>query len=185
MGDTVPDEPLIFLKPPSSVVADGDAIIYPSISEMVSYEGELGLVVGTRSRHVKPEDATGILFGYTCIDDITARDLQRKDDQWARAKGFDTFCPVGPWITPRDEFDLAGARIRTFVDGDKKQDAPASDMAFSIADIIVFVTQFLTLEPGDLIATGTPPGVGSVLPGAEIRVEVDGVGVLQNKLIKG
>jgi 2-keto-4-pentenoate hydratase/2-oxohepta-3-ene-1,7-dioic acid hydratase in catechol pathway len=184
LGNPVPEEPLIFLKPPSALIADGDPIVYPALSQFVSFEGELALVVGRRARRVRREEASAILFGYTCLNDITARDLQKKDNQWARAKGFDTFCPAGPWIVPRAELDLAGVRVRSFVDGAKKQDAPVAGMIFPIDVIIAFVSEFLTLEPGDLIATGTPPGVGPLQPGSQVRVEVDGIGALENKVIR-
>ena len=130
-------------------------------------------------------DAASIIFGYTCVNDVTARDLQRKDEQWTRAKGFDTFCPVGPWIVPRDEVDLNAVRVTTTVDGVEKHHAPASDMLFSVGAIIAFVTEFLTLEPGDLIATGTPPGVGPLEIGSEVRVTIEGIGTLQNRVIGG
>jgi 2-keto-4-pentenoate hydratase/2-oxohepta-3-ene-1,7-dioic acid hydratase in catechol pathway len=185
LGNPVPEEPLIFYKPPSALLATGDSIVYPPLSQLVSYEGELGLVVGQRSRNVKPAEAENVIFGCTCVNDVTARDLQRKDKQWARAKGFDTFCPVGPWIVPREELELERLQIRTFVDGEKKQDAPVTDMIFAVNDIIAFITQFLTLEPGDLIATGTPPGVGPLAAGSQVRVEVDGIGVLQNTVVRG
>jgi 2-keto-4-pentenoate hydratase/2-oxohepta-3-ene-1,7-dioic acid hydratase in catechol pathway len=179
-GNPVPEEPIIFLKPPSSLLASGDSIIYPPLSELVSYEGELGVVIGRQSRHVKAEEAGNIIFGYTCINDVTARDLQRKDKQWTRAKGFDTFCPAGPWIVPREELELSRLRVRCYVNGEMKQDAPVTDMIFSVNDIIAFVTRFLTLERGDLIATGTPSGVGPLEPGWEVRVEVEGIGALRN-----
>jgi len=182
LGNEPPEEPIIFLKPPSSLIAHGDAIRYPSISQLVSYEGELGVVIGTRARHVKAADADSIIFGYTCVNDITARDLQRKDNQWTRAKGFDTFCPVGPWIVPRDEVDLNAVRVVTTVDGVEKQNAPVSDMIFSVGEIIAFVTEFLTLEPGDLIATGTPPGVGPLEIGSEVQVTLEGIGTLHNSV---
>jgi len=184
LGNPVPEEPLIFLKPPSALAAHGDAILYPPLSTAVSYEAELALVVGRRARRLKREQALEILFGYTCLNDVTARDLQKKDNQWTRAKGFDTFCPAGPWIVPRQEVDLEAVRVRSFVDGDKRQDAPTSEMIFPVDVIIAFVTEFLTLEAGDLIATGTPPGVGLVEPGALIRVEVEGVGALENRIIR-
>lgn len=184
LGNPVPAEPLIFLKPPSALIASGDPIVYPALSEWVSFEGELALVVGRRARRVARAEALDILFGYTCLNDVTARDLQRKDGQWARAKGFDTFCPAGPWIVPRAEFDPAGARVRTFVDGEKRQDGSVSEMIFPLDVIIAFVTEFLTLERGDLIATGTPPGVGALEPGSTVRVEVAGIGAIENRIIR-
>ncbi len=180
LGNEVPAEPTIFLKPPSSLIASGDVIVYPRLSQRLDYEGELGVVVGRRARNVKSSDAAAYILGYTCVNDVTARDLQRKDGQWTRGKGYDTFCPVGPCIVPRDEVDLAGLRVRTFVDGEKKQDASVTEMMFSVDDIIAYVSGFMTLEPGDLIATGTPSGVGPLQPGSQVRIEIDGVGVLEN-----
>jgi 2-keto-4-pentenoate hydratase/2-oxohepta-3-ene-1,7-dioic acid hydratase in catechol pathway len=183
LGNPVPSEPLIFLKPPSSLVASGEPIVYPAISELLSYEGELGVVMGKRARRVKAADVDEYIFGYTCVNDVTARDLQKKDGQWSRAKGFDTFCPVGPWIVPRAEVDMQRLRIRTLVDGEVKQDAPIHDMIFSVPVLIEHITRFMTLEPGDLIATGTPPGVGSMVAGNVVRVEIEGVGVLVNPVV--
>ena len=184
LGNPIPAEPLIFLKPPSSLINSGEPIVYPSISASVSYEGELGVVIGKRARHVKAADAEEYIFGYTCVNDVTARDLQKKDGQWARAKGFDTFCPVGPWIVPRREMRFDDLRVRTFLDGEKKQDAPVSDMIFSLGVLIEFVTRFLTLEAGDLLSTGTPPGVGPMLPGSVVRVEIEGIGTLENLVVR-
>jgi 2-keto-4-pentenoate hydratase/2-oxohepta-3-ene-1,7-dioic acid hydratase in catechol pathway len=174
---------MIFFKPPSSLIGSGDAIVLPKASERVDYEGELGVVIGKRARYVKKADASGYILGYTCVNDVSARDFQRKDNQWARGKGFDTFCPVGPCIVPRDEVDLSKLRVRTFLNGEKKQDAPITDMLFDVNVIIEFVTAFMTLEPGDLIATGTPSGVGPLQPGSKIRIEIEGVGVLENTAI--
>jgi 2-keto-4-pentenoate hydratase/2-oxohepta-3-ene-1,7-dioic acid hydratase in catechol pathway len=180
LGNPVPVEPLIFMKPVSSLIASGDTIVYPSLSQLVSYEGELGVIIGRQARRVKEEDAARYVFGYTCVNDVTARDLQKKDGQWTRGKGFDTFCPVGPWIVPAAEARFDDLRVRTYVDDALKQDSSVRDMIFSVNAIIAFVTGFMTLEPGDLIATGTPPGVGALEPGATVRVEIDGIGTLQN-----
>jgi 2-keto-4-pentenoate hydratase/2-oxohepta-3-ene-1,7-dioic acid hydratase in catechol pathway len=180
LGNEVPAEPTIFLKPPSSLVGSGGVIVYPRLSQRLDYEGELGVVIGRRARNVKSSDAASYILGYTCVNDVTARDLQRKDGQWTRGKGFDTFCPVGPCVVPRDEVDLTGLRVRTFVNGEKKQDAPISEMMFSVGDIIAYISGFMTLEPGDLIATGTPSGVGPMQSGSQVRIEIDGVGVLEN-----
>jgi 2-keto-4-pentenoate hydratase/2-oxohepta-3-ene-1,7-dioic acid hydratase in catechol pathway len=185
LGNPVPPEPIIFLKPPSSLIAAGDHIVYPSISKLVSYEGELGVVVGKRARNVKAEEAEDYIFGYTCVNDVTARDLQKADGQWTRGKGFDTFCPVGPWIVPRAQVVFDRLRVSTFLDGEKKQDGSVLDMIFPVPVIIAFVTQFMTLEPGDLIATGTPSGVGPMLPGSTVRVEIDGIGALENPVVQG
>lgn len=184
LGNPVPEEPIIFLKPPSSLIADGESIVYPSISQLVSFEGELAAVVGKRARNVSREDAGGIVFGYTCLNDVTARDLQKKDGQWMRGKGFDTFCPVGPWIVPRASLDLNTTRVQTYLDGVKKQDAPITDLIFPLDVVIAFITRFLTLEPGDLIATGTPPGVGPMQPGSEVSIVIEGIGTLRNKVVE-
>jgi 2-keto-4-pentenoate hydratase/2-oxohepta-3-ene-1,7-dioic acid hydratase in catechol pathway len=184
LGNEVPSEPLIFLKPPSSLIGDGDPVIYPRISQNVHFEGELGVVIGKRARHVSKSEATGYIRGYTCLNDITARDIQRKDVQFTRGKGFDTFCAVGPRLVRVGDFDVGNARITTRVDGVVKQDAPITDMIFGIDTIIAFVSECMTLEPGDLIATGTPPGVGPVQPGSLIEVEIPGIGTLRNRVIR-
>src|SRR5580658_1179388 len=183
LGNEVPAEPTIFLKPPSSLIASGDVIVYPRLSQRLDYEGELGVVIGRRARNVKSSDAAAYILGYTCVNDVTARDLQRKDGQWTRGKGFDTFCPVGPYIVPRDEVILKDLHVRTLVDGELKQDAGIREMIFSVNDIIAYISAFMTLEPGDLIATGTPSGVGPLQPGSRVRVEIEGVGVLENPVV--
>ena len=185
LGNDVPAEPMIFFKPPTSLIGPGDAIVYPAISQLVSYEGELGVVVGKRARHVKAANAGDYILGYTCVNDVTARDLQKKDGHFNRSKGFDTFCPVGPWIVPRDQVEAGKLRVRTILDGQTKQDAPVAGMVFSVETIIEYLTEFMTLEPGDLLATGTPPGVGPMLPGQVVRVEIDGVGALENPVVRG
>jgi 2-keto-4-pentenoate hydratase/2-oxohepta-3-ene-1,7-dioic acid hydratase in catechol pathway len=185
LGNEVPAEPLIFLKPPSSLIASGDSIVYPKLSQRVDHEAELGIVIGRRTRNVSEEDAWDAIYGYTCVNDVTARDLQKKDGQWTRGKGFDTFCAAGPWIVPRNEVDFASLRVRGIVDGAVRQDAPVSDMIFPVNVIIAYVAQFMTLEPGDLIATGTPSGVGPLQPGCTVEVDVAGVGVLRNSVVRG
>ncbi len=185
LGNEVPKEPLIFLKPPSSLIANGEPIVYPAITENLHFEGELGVVIGKRAKHVKAADAFGYIFGYTCVNDVTARDLQRRDGQWTRGKGCDTFCPVGPRVAPRDEVDFAQIRVRTLLNGVVKQDAPITDLIFPVDVIIEYVTQFMTLEPGDLIATGTPSGVGPMQPGDTVQVEIEGIGILRNPVIRG
>ena len=185
LGNAVPTEPLIFLKPPSSLIADGDSIVYPAISQNVNFEGELGVVIGKRAKNVPLEEAHEYVLGYTCVNDVTARDIQRKDVQFTRGKGFDTFCAVGPHVVPRHEVNLPSVRVRTLVDGEVKQDGPVTDMIFGLDVIIAFVTQCMTLEPGDLIATGTPPGVGPILPGCTVQVELTGIGTLRNPVVGG
>lgn len=184
LGNEAPSEPLIFLKPPSSLIASGDAIIYPTLSERVDFEGELGIVIGDRARNISREDALDYILGFTIVNDVTARDLQKKDGQWTRGKGFDTFCAVGPCVVSQDEVDFASLRVRTLVDGVVKQDGSVRDMIFPLDAIIAYITAFMTLEPGDLIATGTPPGVGPLTPGSTVRIEIDGIGVLENPVIK-
>jgi 2-keto-4-pentenoate hydratase/2-oxohepta-3-ene-1,7-dioic acid hydratase in catechol pathway len=185
MGNPPPAEPAIFLKPPSSLIASGDAIVYPALSQRVDFEGELGLIVGRRARNVGRGDALDYILGYTCLNDVTARDLQRSDTQWTRGKGFDTFCAVGPCLTPKEDVDYSKLRVRTLVDGQVKQDALVLEMLFPIEALIEYITAFMTLEPGDLIATGTPAGVGPLLPGSTVRVEIEGIGVLENPVVKG
>ncbi len=182
LGNAVPTEPLIFLKPPSSLIAHGDKIVYPALSSLVSYEAELGVIIGRRARNVRKQDWAAYVGGYTCVNDVTARDLQKKDGQWTRGKGFDTFCPVGQWAVPADEVSLHSLRVQAFLDGEKKQDGPVTDMIFDLGDILAYVSQFMTLEPGDLIATGTPPGVGAMGPGSSVRIVIDGVGALENPI---
>lgn len=184
LGNAVPAEPLIFLKPPSSLNAHLGAIVYPPISQLLSYEGEVGVVIGRRARGLTAANALECVAGYTIVNDVTARDLQKKDGQWTRGKGFDTFCPVGPWWVPKDEVDFDRLTVVTRVNGAIKQDAPVTDMIFSVGAILQFVTEFMTLEPGDLIATGTPPGVGPLEAGDRVEVEVTGLGVLANTVAR-
>ena len=184
MGNAIPTEPMIFMKPPSSLNAHGGDVIYPSLTNSVSYEGELGVIIGKRAWQVPKEDWAKYVLGYTLVNDVTARDLQKKDGQWTRGKGFDTFCPTGPWMVRKEEVDLLSLRVMSFVDGEKRQDAAVTDMIFDLPTVIHYITQFMTLEPGDLIATGTPPGVGIVEPGALLRVEIPGIGALENRLVK-
>ncbi len=183
-GNDVPAEPLIFLKPPSALAAHGDPVLYPSLSERVDHEAELGVVIGRRARNVKKGDADAYILGYTCINDVTARDLQFKDQQWTRSKSFDTFCPVGPWVVTRDEVAFDKIVVRALVDNEKKQEASIADMVFPVGEIIEYITRVMTLEPGDLIATGTPSGVSAMQPGSVVRVEVEGVGALENRVVK-
>ncbi len=183
-GNEVPPEPLIFLKPPSSLIASGDEIVYPTLSQRVDFEGELGVIVGRRARRVGKDEAMDYVLGYTCLNDVTARDLQRKDGQWTRGKGFDTFCAVGPWMVGRNDVPFENLRVRTYLNGELKQDGAVRDMMFSVSAIISFVSEFMTLEPGDLIATGTPPGVGPMEPGSKVHIEIEGIGTLRNTVVK-
>ena len=178
MGAEIPAEPLFFLKAPSAVIGPGEPIVIPKLSANVHFEGELAVVIGEECKRATLGDALEHVFGYTILNDVTARDLQRKDGQWSRAKSFDTFCPLGPWVDTG--FSPGGQRLITRVNGEVKQDCPLSDMAFSVADLIVYVSAAMTLLPGDVIATGTPAGVGRIVPGDTVSVEIEGLGVLEN-----
>jgi len=177
VGGDVPTEPLLFLKPPSSLLDPGGTIRLPRESTRVEHEAELGVVIGRRARHVRKEDALAYVFGYTCVGDITARDLQKKDGQWARAKGFDTFCPVGPWI--ETELDPSHLAIRCRVNENVRQDGTTANMIFDVPTLIAYASRMMTLEPGDLLVTGTPEGVGPLLSGDRLEIEVSGIGVLR------
>jgi 2-keto-4-pentenoate hydratase/2-oxohepta-3-ene-1,7-dioic acid hydratase in catechol pathway len=177
-GGEVPEEPLVFLKPSTSVSGPGDPIPLPRISNRVDYEGELAVVIGRIARNVRAEETFRYILGYTCGNDVTLRDLQKKDDQWARAKGFDGSCPLGPWV--ETELDPIDVHLETRVNGEVRQSASTSDMVFGVATNIEFVTEFMTLLPGDVIMTGTPEGVGKLEPGDKVEVVLDGIGVLMN-----
>ncbi|MBW1639474.1 fumarylacetoacetate hydrolase family protein [Microbacterium resistens] len=180
MGGVAPEEPLLFLKPNTSVIGPGDTIVRPALSERTEYEGELAVVIGRIAKNVRAENAADYVFGYTVGNDVTARDLQRKDGQWSRAKGFDTFCPLGPVI--ETEFDPSSATIRTSVNGQTRQQAPLTDMIHSVGAIIEYASAVFTLLPGDVIMTGTPAGVGTFEAGDSVEVEVSGIGVLRNSV---
>ncbi|QSJ15727.1 fumarylacetoacetate hydrolase family protein [Nostoc sp. UHCC 0702] len=179
MGTPVPSEPLIFLKPPTSIIASETEIKYPPQSQRVDYEGELALVIGDRACNCTPEEAQTKIWGYTIANDVTARDLQQKDGQWTRAKGFDTFCPLGPWIVRELN---PGARLQTFVNDDANpmQSACIDQMVFSCDFLVSYISQVMTLLPGDVILTGTPEGVGSLHRGDRVRIEIEGIGRLEN-----
>jgi 2-keto-4-pentenoate hydratase/2-oxohepta-3-ene-1,7-dioic acid hydratase in catechol pathway len=180
LGNEVPKEPLLFLKPPSSLCASGDTIQLPRSSERVEHEAEIGIVIGRRLRHASVAQARDAIFGVTCINDVTARDLQRRELQFTRAKGFDTFCPVGPWI--ETELDLRSIRVSGRVNGELRQHGHSQQMVFPILELLAFISSVMTLEPGDLIATGTPEGTGPLCTGDVVEVEVEGVGVLVNRV---
>ena len=184
LGSEVPPEPLVFLKPPSSVIGDGEAIVIPSWAGRVDYEGEIAVVIGRPGRRVSPADAWKHVGGIVPLNDVTARELQRKDGQWARAKGFDTFCPVGTPVPPGTG-DPLRLEVITRVNGQVRQQGRASDMAFPISYLIAYCSAFTTLEEGDLIATGTPEGVGPLSPGDVVEVEIPGVGGVQNPVVAG
>jgi len=184
LGSEVPEEPLMFLKPNTSVVGPGDPVFYPRQTSNLHYEGELAVVIGRICRDVPPEQATDVIHGYTIANDVTARDLQRSDGQWSRAKGFDSFCPLGPWV----ETDLdpahftAGVRVQTHLNGDLVQDGSTADMIFDIPSLVSHVSAAMTLLPGDVILTGTPEGVGPMEVGDEVEVSIAGLGSLTNTI---
>lgn len=179
MGGEAPAEPMLFLKPNTAVIGPNDAIVRPAQSERTDFEGELAVVIGRIAKNVSAENALDYVLGYTIGNDVTARDLQRSDGQWSRAKGFDTFCPLGPAI--ETDFDLGGgARVVTRVNGEVRQDGPISDMVHSVPDIIAYASAAFTLLPGDVILTGTPAGIGPFQAGDVVEVEITGLGVLRN-----
>ena len=180
LGNEVPAEPLLFLKPPSSLVANGDAIVLPTASERVEYEGEIGVVIGTRLRDADEATCIRAVAGIVALNDVTARDLQRRDSQWTRAKGFDTFCPVGS-VHP-GPVELASLEVVCRVNGAERQRGRSADMAFPIPVLLSYISRIMTLEPGDLVATGTPAGVGPLQPGDEVEVEVIGLSRVTNKV---
>ena len=181
LGNEVPERPLLFLKPPSVLIGDGETIALPSASAQVEHEGEIGVVIGRLLRKANPAEARAAVGGITCVNDVTARDLQKTDGQWTRAKGFDTFCPAGPviWAPPPD-FDLRTLEVFCRVNGSVRQSGRAGEMAFDIPTLLSYISGVMTLEPGDLVATGTPAGVGPLRHGDVVEVEIHGVGVLRN-----
>lgn len=183
-GHELPKDPLIFMKPPSSVIGPGEAIVYPPYwTQRVDYEAELALVIATRARRVKAADADAYILGYTCLNDVTARDLQRADGQWTRGKSFDTFCPIGPEIVRG--LDISKLAVACFLNGERKQCSTTESLIFKVPQIVEFVSHVMTLEPGDVIATGTPSGVGPVKPGDVVSVEIEAIGTLANPVAAG
>jgi len=177
----VPEQPLMFLKPPSTVIGPGEAIRLPALSSRVEHEAELAVVIGRRGYQISPERALDHVLGYTAANDVTARDLQRADAQWTRGKGFDTFCPLGPWI--ETELDLARVGIRCSVNGELRQQGRLAEMVFGVEQLVAYISQVMTLEPGDVILTGTPAGVGLLAHGDVVSVEIDGLGELSNPVL--
>ncbi len=178
----MPEEPLIFLKPQSTVIGTNDDIIYPSMSKWIEYEAELAVVIKDTTRHVPTTKALNHILGYTCANDVTARDLQKKDGQWTRAKGFDTFCPIGPYVvTDIEPYHLD---IELKLNGEVKQSSNTSNMHFKPEFLVSFISYVMTLCPSDVILTGTPPGVGPIVPGDELEITIEGIGTLRNKVIK-
>lgn len=179
-ADEAPEYPLIFLKPPSSIIGPGEMIVHPPQSQRVDYEAELGVVIGKRARNVSQDEAGDHIFGFTCVNDVTARDLQKKDGQWSRAKGFDTFCPVGPWIVT--ELNYGDVLVEGILNGEVKQSGRTSLMIFNIPFLVSYLSSVMTLNPGDLIPTGTPAGIAPMKSGDEIEVKIEGVGSLKNRM---
>lgn len=177
----VPEVPLLFLKPPSAVIGPGDKIVIPPQSEQVEHEAELVVVIGRRGRWIQPDEALEHVLGYTIGNDVTARDLQNRDSQWTRAKGFDTFCPLGPWI--QTDFDPADVVITLHVNGGLRQMASTRDMVFGVRQLIAFASSIMTLEPGDVLFTGTPAGVGKLVAGDVVKVSIEGLGELENRVV--
>ncbi|MEE1798843.1 fumarylacetoacetate hydrolase family protein [Streptomyces sp. NPDC059096] len=182
LGNAVPDAPFAFFKPTTSVIGSGDAIEYPSFSNEVHYEAELAVVIGRMCREVPRERVKDVIFGYTCANDVSARDIQKSEKQWARAKGFDTSCPLGPWV--ETELDPSDVTIQCTVNGEQRQLGRTSDMINSVEDLIVNISEAMTLLPGDVVLTGTPAGVGPLSVGDEVAVTIEGIGTLTNKVIK-
>ena len=180
LGMAVPEDPILFLKPPTSLIGPDAAIIWPSMSQQVDYEGELGIVIRDRVRGIAPNEVRDHILGYTCANDVTARDLQKKDGQWTRAKGFDTFCPVGPWI--ETDLDPADLLVESYLNGERRQSSRTSQLIFGIERLVSFISHVMTLQPGDLIITGTPAGIGPMRPGDEIEVRIEGIGSLKNRV---
>ena len=178
LGNEAPSEPIIFLKPPSALNSDGGTIVRPAISNRVDHEGELAIVIGKQAKNVTRENWRDYVLGFTCANDVTARDIQKKDVQFTRGKGFDTFCPIGPHI--ETELDTSNLRVQVRVNGETRQDGNTSQMIFDCGFLLEFISSIMTLMPGDLILTGTPAGVGSLQSGDRVEVEIEGIGILRN-----
>ena len=181
LGMPIPENPILFMKPRTAVIGPNADIVLPPSSERVDYEAELAVVIGRRARKVPVDEAFHFILGYTCLNDVTARDLQNKDGQWTRAKSFDTFCPLGPWI--ETELDPSDLLVRSFLNGEAKQKSSTSNLIFPVPDLVSFISHVMTLEPGDVIATGTPSGIGPMASGDEVEVVIDGIGVLTNRAV--
>ena len=182
LGFPYPEEPIIFFKPTTGLIGQKDEIVYPPISQRVDYEAELAIVMKNRVRNVSEKEAMKHVLGYTCFNDVTARDLQKKDIQWTRAKAFDTFSPIGPWIV--DDIDPNAVLVESYLNGVKKQSSNTRNFIFKVEMLISFISQVMTLLPGDVIATGTPYGVGPMQPGDEIEIRIEGIGSLVNRVVK-
>jgi len=182
IGHPLPEEPLIFMKPSTAVIGPDEDIIYPAMSRRVDYEAELAVVIGRTCRHVKAEDFRDYVLGYTAINDVTARDLQKKDGQFTRSKGFDTFAPLGPWIETAVS-DPDNLTVEAYLNGERRQHSSTANMVFGVATLVSFISRIMTLWPGDVIATGTPFGIGSMQPGDVVEIRVEGIGTLRNRVV--
>ena len=178
IGMDIPDVPLIFFKPPSAVIGPDDNIVRPIQSDQVEYEAELAVVIKKKGKFIPEDKAADYIFGYTCLNDVTARDLQFQESQWARSKGFDTFCPIGPWI--ENEFDWRGKRITAILNDEIKQDSNTNDFINSVEKLVSYISSIMTLKPGDIISTGTSGGIGPMVAGDTIKIAIEGIGVLSN-----
>ena len=178
----IPKNPIIFLKPPTTLIGNLDKIIYPKQSKRIDYEAELALVIKKTCRNIKSQDAKKYILGYTCLNDVTARDLQKIDGQWTRAKSFDSFCPIGPWI--ETDLDPSKLQIRCWLNNKLKQDSSTAQLIFPVEKLVSFISSIMTLYPGDVISTGTPSGVGPMQPGDRVEVEIEGIGKLTNQVVK-
>lgn len=178
----VPDEPILFLKPPSAVIGSLGKIVYPPASSRIDYEGELAIVIGKRCKNIRASEAESVIMGYTCFNDVTARDIQKKDGQWTRSKCFDTFAPVGPYIADAS-LEVSDLAIKTRVNGELRQDSSTANLIFDVPYLIEFISGAMTLERGDIISTGTPPGVGELSVGDEVEVEIENIGILKNTVV--
>ena len=181
-GRPIPDEPLLFMKPSTAVIGPDEDIVYPAMSRRVDYEAELAVVIGRTCRHVKAENFRDYVLGYTCINDVTARDLQKKDGQFTRSKSFDTFAPLGPWIETAIP-DPDNLVVEAYLNGERRQHGNTRNMVFGVATLVSFISRIMTLQPGDVIATGTPAGIGPMAPGDVVEIRVEGIGRLQNRLV--
>jgi 2-keto-4-pentenoate hydratase/2-oxohepta-3-ene-1,7-dioic acid hydratase in catechol pathway len=183
-GNPIPDEPLIFMKPNTAVIGPDEDIVYPEMSRRVDYEAELAVVIGKTARLVKEADFRDYVLGYTCINDVTARDLQKKDGQFTRSKSFDTFAPLGPWIETAIA-DPDHLTVEAYLNGERRQHGNTSNMVFAVPILVAFISRIMTLLPGDVIATGTPSGIGPMRPGDVVEIRVEGIGTLRNRLVSG
>lgn len=181
MGEELPNEPKIFIKPSTAAIGPGEPIVLPPLSRRVDHEAELAVVIGRRARNVAASEAGSYILGYTCLNDVTARDLQAADGQWTRAKAFDTFCPLGPWI--ETDLDPGNLRLEARVNGQVRQSSSTANFIFRLEDLVRFISGVMTLLPGDVITTGTPPGVGPLAPGDLVEIEVEGIGILANPVV--